>query len=260
MKNKLSFRGNGGFTLVELIVVIAILAILAGVAVPAYSGYIDRSNKTTDLTQVREVINALEIQYYSDRTDFEGMASVILTENGSKVAENDGKAFAEEAMLAAFGTTDLSGIKLTHKGWLGASTTSAVLGHFQTQINAGSELSGIYTGEEKASFSDEIDELFGMVEETATDVFQRDESAAAVKGAAEKTVNGGMTASQFASAWATAADWGSIRSRNSASNCRPKLERLFHLPVTMSRSPTTGMGIMPTTVTVVPPQFRRSTA
>jgi len=44
----LTRKGNGGFTLVELIVVIAILAILAGIAVPVYSGYIRKAEQAAD--------------------------------------------------------------------------------------------------------------------------------------------------------------------------------------------------------------------
>lgn len=49
-----------GFTLVELMAVIAIIAILAAVLVPTVSGYIERSKKTAIITQVRNVVSAIE--------------------------------------------------------------------------------------------------------------------------------------------------------------------------------------------------------
>ena len=49
-----------GFTLIELMAVIAIIAILAAVLVPTVSGYINRSKKSAIITQVRNVIAALE--------------------------------------------------------------------------------------------------------------------------------------------------------------------------------------------------------
>ena len=54
-----------GFTLVELLVVIAILAILATVTVVGYLGFTQRakeSNATSELTQVRNVINAYTLE------------------------------------------------------------------------------------------------------------------------------------------------------------------------------------------------------
>lgn len=50
-----------GFTLVELLVVIAILAILASVSVVGYTAFIDKANESnarTELTQIRDFINA----------------------------------------------------------------------------------------------------------------------------------------------------------------------------------------------------------
>lgn len=50
-----------GFTLVELLVVIAILAILATVSVVGYTTFIDKANESnaiTELTQIRDVVNA----------------------------------------------------------------------------------------------------------------------------------------------------------------------------------------------------------
>ena len=47
-----------GFTLVELVVVIAILAILAAIAIPVVVGIIDNANKTSDMTDAKELDEA----------------------------------------------------------------------------------------------------------------------------------------------------------------------------------------------------------
>ena len=50
-----------GFTLVELLVVIAIIAILAAVSVVGYTAFISRANESnavTELSQIRDAVNA----------------------------------------------------------------------------------------------------------------------------------------------------------------------------------------------------------
>lgn len=65
--NLTKIRKKKGFTLIELMAVIAIIAILAAVLVPTVSGYINRSKKTAVITQVRNVITA--VQTYNATAD-----------------------------------------------------------------------------------------------------------------------------------------------------------------------------------------------
>ena len=58
--NLTKMKKKKGFTLIELMAVIAIIAILAAVLVPTVSGYITRSKKTAIITQVRNVVTAIE--------------------------------------------------------------------------------------------------------------------------------------------------------------------------------------------------------
>lgn len=56
----LTKKKKKGFTLIELMAVIAIIAILAAVLVPTVTGYINRAKKTAVVTQVRNVVSAVE--------------------------------------------------------------------------------------------------------------------------------------------------------------------------------------------------------
>lgn len=55
-------KDNKGFTLVELVVVIAILAILVGLLVPQYTKYVDKARKSSDASNLGNMVRAVEIK------------------------------------------------------------------------------------------------------------------------------------------------------------------------------------------------------
>ena len=76
--NLTKMKKKKGFTLIELMAVIAIIAILAAVLVPTVSGYITRSKKTAVITQVSNVITAIETHNVT--------ASTISSEDTTKIS------------------------------------------------------------------------------------------------------------------------------------------------------------------------------
>ena len=97
----LTRRGNGGFTLVELIVVIAILAILGGVAVPAYSGYVKKAERAADEALLNEVNMAFASACAINGENHIGRATrPVLEPDGKKVA---GVTAVDEKISTSFG-------------------------------------------------------------------------------------------------------------------------------------------------------------
>lgn len=67
-------KDNKGFTLVELVIVIAILAILVGLLAPQYTKYVEKSRKAADVSNMDELIKAVEV-YVVDSATKEKMTS-----------------------------------------------------------------------------------------------------------------------------------------------------------------------------------------
>lgn len=59
MKNNEKMN-NKGFSLVELIIVIAIMVILVGVLAPVYTRYVESTRKSSDVSAVADIMNAME--------------------------------------------------------------------------------------------------------------------------------------------------------------------------------------------------------
>lgn len=84
-------KNNKGFTLVELVVVVAILAILVGLLAPQYTKYVEKSRKSADISNLENIVKALEVAASDTDYDVAGKGtnnaeySVVLEEGGTTV-------------------------------------------------------------------------------------------------------------------------------------------------------------------------------
>ncbi len=74
---KRSVRGEGGFTLVELLVILTIIGVLVAIGVSSYLGYIGRAADNTAKTNIRATLASAEA-YYLDNGSYVGMTVSVL--------------------------------------------------------------------------------------------------------------------------------------------------------------------------------------
>ena len=83
-------KDNKGFTLVELVVVIAILAILVGLLAPQYTRYVEKARKSADVSNMDELVRAVQVYAVDGATDTKSAAAtnitIQLTKDGVKGA------------------------------------------------------------------------------------------------------------------------------------------------------------------------------
>ena len=88
LKNK---RNKKGFSLVELIIVVAILAILVGVLAPQYLKYVEKSRKSTDVSNLDTLVNAVKTA--SADTEYNivpGTYTITMTSTATTISYSDG--------------------------------------------------------------------------------------------------------------------------------------------------------------------------
>lgn len=86
-----SFRDQGGFTLIEIMVVILIIGLLALMVVPRLRGVADRAKRTKAQADIQELKQALD-RYYLDNGSYpttdQGLQALVAPPTGGRLPSN----------------------------------------------------------------------------------------------------------------------------------------------------------------------------
>ena len=86
-----SFRGQDGFTLIEIMVVILIIGLLALMVVPRLRGVADRAKRTKAQADIQELKQALD-RYYLDNGSYpttdQGLQALVTPPTGGRTPSN----------------------------------------------------------------------------------------------------------------------------------------------------------------------------
>ena len=91
-------NGEGGFTLIELMVVVMIIAILLGIAIPAFLGAKSRAQDTASKSNLRNALGAAQTRF-SDQQVFEAVG--VITGATALPADEPSLTFKDGSVLGA---------------------------------------------------------------------------------------------------------------------------------------------------------------
>lgn len=138
-------KDNKGFSLVELIIVVAIMAILVGLLAPQYIKYVEKSRKSSDATNLSEMVNAVQVYAAdSDNNLPVGTYKIIITDSGVQLGDNDAQKDTLGPIIAAT-APDYATIKLKSNKWKNstaddATTEETIYAEIEVDNNGGTQV------------------------------------------------------------------------------------------------------------------------
>ena len=113
-------NGEGGFTLIELMVVVMIIAILVGIAIPAFLGARKRAQDTASKSDLRNGLSTAQT-IFTDNQAYKDTAAMVAELN----SEEPSLTFQDNA--TASGTSKQLSVKVTTSTISGASTNDEII-------------------------------------------------------------------------------------------------------------------------------------